>query len=286
MGANPGDPHRRQPGVERTENVALPAVADHHRRLRLGADLAERKGEDVGVRLADPHLARDDDGPERRRESRAVELEPLDVSRPVGEQCEPAAAAEELDKFRGSPDERVPAALGGDVGVGQDGGERRVADAELGERGAPGLLSVDGRPVSDFVEDRGAAFEGRRQALRRGDAEAVAERIVGSGAPDLPGGGEHDRDDLGGVPALQQLSGPPRRSRIRPRPPARRDPRVRWFPLSSGKTVPGRERRPQRIGVSAARCDAGGGAGSRLRRTRQCPADGAGERTCSPTVGS
>jgi len=67
--------------VERVENVALPAVTDHYRRLRLGADLTQRKGEDVGVRLADPHLARDDDGPERRRESRAVELEPLDVSR-------------------------------------------------------------------------------------------------------------------------------------------------------------------------------------------------------------
>jgi len=44
-----------------------------------------------------------------------------------------------------------------------------------------------------------------------GDAEAVAERIVGSGAQDLPGGGEHDIDDLGGVPAFQQLSGPPQR---------------------------------------------------------------------------
>jgi len=36
------DPHGLEPGVERADDVALPAVADHDRRLRLGAELSER----------------------------------------------------------------------------------------------------------------------------------------------------------------------------------------------------------------------------------------------------
>src|SRR5277367_6569396 len=84
----PIDPDGADARGARAGDVAVEAVADHHRLSRRDFQSFERQSKNSGVRLSESVITRDDDRLKKAGEVRTLNLGALNIRRTVGEQRE------------------------------------------------------------------------------------------------------------------------------------------------------------------------------------------------------